>query len=290
MRNRLPLWFRQPLPDRDVFGLLVLLKELNVNTVCQSSHCPNLSGCFKNKKLTLMLLGNICTRNCRFCAVDKEKSLPLSLDIYEPERIKEAVVRLDLDFVVLTSVARDDLEDGGSSQFRNAIDAIRRIPRTIKIEVLIPDFRGCLNALKAVVLAKPDIIGHNLETVPRIYSEVRPQADYNRALNILKNIKESDKEIITKSALLLGLGEEEGEVIQTIKDLVLVKTDILTLGQYLAPSPEHYRVKEFIRIEKFDHYKEMALSLGIKAVLSGPLVRSSYKAEELYEEVSGCMI
>jgi lipoic acid synthetase len=222
--------------------------------------------------------------------VDKEKSLPLSLDIYEPERIKEAVVRLDLDFVVLTSVARDDLEDGGSSQFRNAIDAIRRIPRTIKIEVLIPDFRGCLNALKAVVLAKPDIIGHNLETVPRIYSEVRPQADYNRALNILKNIKESDKEIITKSALLLGLGEEEGEVIQTIKDLVLVKTDILTLGQYLAPSPEHYRVKEFIRIEKFNHYKEMALSLGIKAVLSGPLVRSSYKAEELYEEVSGCMI
>lgn len=237
-----------------------------------------------------MLLGNICTRNCRFCAVDKEKSLPLSLDIDEPERIKEAVVRLDLDFVVLTSVARDDLEDGGSSQFRNAIDAIRRIPRTIKIEVLIPDFRGCLNALKAVVLAKPDIIGHNLETVPRIYSEVRPQADYNRALNILKNIKELDKEIITKSALLLGLGEEEGEVIQTIKDLVLVKTDILTLGQYLAPSPEHYRVKEFIRIEKFDHYKEMALSLGIKAVLSGPLVRSSYQAEELYKEVSGCMI
>lgn len=289
-KNRLPYWFRQPLPDDKVFNTLNILKTLKVNTVCKMSHCPNLTGCFKNGELTFMILGRVCTRDCKFCAIDKANSTDLVLDKDEPENIKEATKLLGLKYVVLTSVTRDDLPDAGAGQFKRTIEAIGQISNSIKIEVLIPDFFGSLVALKEVVDVHPEVIAHNLETVPGLYPEVRPSASYRRSLNILKVTKKINSNIITKSSLILGLGEREEEVINTLEDLVSAGIDILTLGQYLAPSGEHYPVKKFISLEQFDRYKDIALNSGIKAVLSHPLARSSYQAEKLYQEAQRCSI
>lgn len=287
--NRLPSWFKQEIPDNKVFAILKILKSRGVNTVCQSSHCPNLSSCFKNNELTFMILGNTCTRNCRFCAVDKTRSRPLNLDEHEPGKIKQVVESLGLKYVVITSVTRDDLADAGAGQFKRTIEALRQIDYSVRQEVLIPDFNGSRDALRQVVDASPDVIAHNLETVERLYNQVRPDYNYQRSLGVLKSIKELDPNIITKSSLVLGMGEMSHEVISAIKDLVSVQTDILVLGQYLCPSERHYPVKEFITIDKFNQYRELALKLGIKVVLSAPLARSSYRAEYLYREVSPCM-
>lgn len=279
------MWFRQELPSDKALGIRHLFIEFGLHTVCQEARCPNITTCFKNGKCAFMILGNTCTRSCKFCAVNKSTGQILSLDMDEPTRISEAVKRLNLNYVVITSVTRDDLADGGAGIFTRTISVIRDIP-DVKIEVLIPDFRGKIPSLKSVVDARPDVIAHNIETVKRLYPDLRPQASYELSLGILSKIKELAPDIITKSSLMLGLGEKEGEVIDTMKGLKAGRCDILTLGQYLAPSIKHYPVKEFIGLEKFQEYKDTGLELGFKAVLSGPGVRSSYGAEDLYHEFS----
>lgn len=282
-QHKLPVWFRQELPNQAVLKKLCLLKEAKVHTVCQAAGCPNLSFCFKNKSLTFLILGDACSRNCKFCRVDKAGGIePLGLDWDEPQRIADMVRGLGLNYVVITSVTRDDLADGGASVFTKTIELIKAIDKNIKIEVLIPDFMGRLSSLECVVNAGPEVIAHNIETAKRLYPQVRPLADYFLSLEVLNKIKKLSPRLMTKSSLMLGLGETEKEVIEAMRDLRDCQCDALTLGQYLAPSSAHYPVKEFITLEQFQDYKELGLQLGFKSVFSGPLVRSSYRAEETY--------
>lgn len=291
LKNRLPAWFKQDIPDATVRGRMQLLSDFKVNTVCCQARCPNLSFCFKNLKFTFMILGNICTRNCGFCGVRKSESSAsvregsLGVDLDEPQRVSQIVRILNLKFVVITSVTRDDLSDGGATQFVKTIELIQGIDKNIRIELLIPDFSGNITSLKTVIEAKPSLLAHNIETVKRLYKTLRPKADYQTSLDILRKSKEINPLLITKSSLILGLGESEEEVIYTMQDLRYNQCDILTLGQYLAPSPRHYPVKEFISIEQFQRYRRIGLSLGFKAVLSAPKVRSSYQAEEVFDEL-----
>jgi len=229
-----------------------------------------------------MILGSTCTRQCRFCAVYKSDARPLSVDMDEPSRIREAVRLMNLSYVVITSVTRDDLPDAGSLSFVRTIEAVRSLSKDIKIEVLIPDFQGKALSLKRVLDAGPDVLAHNLETVERLYKDVRPQANYRLSLRLLSQVKEGNLKILTKSSLMLGLGETREELIAALQDLQKCGCDILTLGQYLAPSKNHYPVQEFISREQFKEYEEIAYDLGFKSVMSGPLVRSSYRAQEAY--------
>ena len=286
MSNKLPCWFRQEIPDEATLATLHLISEFNVHTVCQEAQCPNLSFCFKKRKITFMILGDSCSRNCRFCAVKKsENKKDLNLDLDEPFRIAKITELLGLNYAVITSVTRDDLEDGGATIFAKTIELIRNIKRDIKVEVLIPDFSGNIASLTTVIDAGPCVVGHNIETVQRLYKELKPKSNYQLSLNILSMIKRISPSLTTKSSLILGLGETEGEVVQTMEDLRNTNCDILTLGQYLAPSTQHYPIKEFISIEKFQRYQAIATALGFETVLSGPRVRSSYKAEEVYQGV-----
>jgi lipoic acid synthetase len=288
MINRLPHWFRQDIPDTITLERTRIVSEFNIHTVCQEAKCPNFGYCFKNSRLTFIILGDTCTRNCRFCAVNKRNGEnSLGLDSDEPYRISQIVKRLSIKYVVITAVSRDDLCDGGAAQFAKTIGLIRVLNKNIKIELLIPDFQGRISSLRTVLDAGPDLVAHNIETISRLYKDLRPAANYQGSLDILKKIKELKPSLISKSSLMLGLGETEEEVKQTLEDLRKSECDILTLGQYLAPSKEHYPVKEFIDMEQFERYREIGLSLGFKAVLSGPLVRSSYRAEEVYKT---CMI
>jgi lipoyl synthase len=259
-----------------------LLKSLVLTTVCQEAKCPNQFECFAKGTATFMILGERCTRNCRFCAVGHTpESLP---DPTEPGRVAEAVSLLQLRYVVVTSVTRDDLADGGASFFADTITAIRsRQPNTL-IEVLIPDLQGNAEALAVVFAAAPDVLNHNIETVPRLYSEVRPQADYHRSLQLLQRVKESYPQIPTKSGIMLGLGETAEEVVATWSDLRAVGCDILTLGQYLQPSRDHLPVRRFLSPEEFTDLANEALAYGFSGVASGPFVRSSYQAEALYRQ------
>ncbi|MBU1090602.1 MAG: lipoyl synthase [Candidatus Omnitrophica bacterium] len=286
MKNRLPDWFKQEIPDERILKISRLISEFRLNSVCREAKCPNISDCFRDNQATFMILGNSCTRNCRFCNLRKTNLEFSSFDKDEPYRISQLVKLLGLEFVVITSVTRDDLYDGGASMFVKTIELIRQNNKDTKIEVLIPDFQGKLENLQCVLSARPDIIAHNIETVERLYGELRPMADYQRSLDIIKTIKKLKPEVTTKSSIMLGIGETHSEVIKTIKDLRDHQCDCLTLGQYLAPTAEHYPVKEFVTIEQFREYGEIALRLGFKAVLSGPKVRSSYKAEELHREFS----
>ena len=281
--DRLPSWFRQEIPDRTVLQRAQKLTEFKVRTVCQEARCPNLSACFHNLSFTFMLLGDTCTRNCRFCAVKKSKG-QLEADLDEPYRIQKAVKEFGLNYALITSVTRDDLADGGAKIFAQTVELIRAIKRNIKVEVLIPDFKGNLSSIECLLNASPDVAAHNLETVSRLYQDLRPTADYALSLKVLKKIKELRPELTSKSSLLLGLGEEESEVKEAMQDLRDSRCDILTLGQYLAPSLAHYPVKEFISLKQFKRYEDLGLSLGFKAVFSGPKVRSSYRAQELYQE------
>ncbi len=280
--RRLPAWFKQEIPSAAGWENIRLIADLKVNTVCQEAHCPNLSRCFAERELTFMILGSTCTRGCRFCAVDKAAASNLSVDAAEPERIAEAVARLRLDYVVVTSVTRDDLSDGGAGHFARTIKSIRAKCENISLEALIPDFHGGIPEIKTVVGALPQVLGHNLETVRRLSPELRPQADYDRSLGVLMAAKQNNSTLITKSSLMLGLGETRKEVMETMQELRKVDCDILVLGQYLAPSAGHYPVKEFIHRGEFIEYGDIALSLGFKAVFSSPLARSSYQAKALY--------
>lgn len=277
-------WLRRTLPDQRVLDRMdALLEGLNLHTVCDSALCPNRGECFKKGTATFIILGNICTRNCGFCAVKKGKPLPL--DPEEPYHIAQAARHLQLTHIVVTSVTRDDLPDGGAEHFAETIKEIKKQLPKSTIEVLVPDFKGSWEALQRVIDAQPEVINHNIETVNRLYRLVRPKAVYKRSLELLRQVKIRDKNIISKSGIMVGLGEEEEEIIQAMKDLREVDGDILTIGQYLRPSPLHLRVQNYIHPDKFEEYQKIGISLGFKYVASAPLVRSSYHAGEILKDI-----
>lgn len=254
------------------------LRELELHTVCEQAGCPNIGECFCDKTATFMILGNLCTRNCTFCQVSKGEPLPV--DPQEPEHVAQAVAQLGLKHVVVTSVTRDDLPDGGSRHFVRVIAAVRaRCPATT-IEVLIPDFQGSLESLETVIAAKPTVLNHNIETIERLYPQVRPMAAYGRSLTLLKRVKAADSRMKTKSGLMVGFGETYQEVLQVMRDLRSVGCEFLTIGQYLAPSKRHHPVMEYIHPDVFEEYKKDAEKLGFVYTASGPFVRSSYHAGE----------
>jgi lipoic acid synthetase len=265
-----------------MFKMKNLISGLNLHTICESARCPNIGECFSKKTATFLILGDVCTRNCAFCAVKKGKPTPL--DEKEPQSVLKAVQTLGLRYVVITSVTRDDLDDGGASQFAKVVKSVHEHQDHITIEVLIPDFRGSFNALTSVVKSGPHVINHNIETVPRLYRKVRPEAVYNRSLNLLKKVKHIDSRIITKSGLMLGLGETMNEVVDVMNDLRKADCDLITIGQYLQPSSKHYPVFKFVTPEKFFQYKQIGMEMGFAGVASAPLVRSSFRAAELYAE------
>jgi lipoic acid synthetase len=284
--DRLPIWFRQDMPDQRILNEVRAVFDSGVNTVCSSAKCPNICDCFKRRELTFMILGDRCTRACGFCAVKKSNDPGLYVDPREQEKIVSIISDLGIRYAVITSVTRDDLDDGGAGQFVRVINAIRDFDKDIRIEVLIPDFSGNMSSLESVLDAGPLVLAHNIETVKRLYPLVRPGADYRRSLQILSEAKKLNPAIITKSSLMLGLGEQESEVVEAINDLKENNCDMLTLGQYLSPSKAHYPVQGFISPEQFERYKMLALDSGINSVLSGPLVRSSYRAEEAFESLT----
>lgn len=264
--------------QEQVYEVRKLLRRLDLHTVCEGARCPNLWECFAESIATFMILGKTCTRNCKFCSV--AKGSPLPVDQKEPERLAQAVKKLGLKHVVITSVTRDDLPDGGASQFFSTITEVRSINPDVIIEVLIPDFAGSKEAIKQVLEARPEIVGHNLETVPSLYRKVRPGASYERSLKLLELVKILQPDIYTKSSLMLGLGEEEQEILQVMEDLRRIDCDILTMGQYLQPSSSHLEIRRFIPPSEFEEYKRIAEKMGFLFVASGPFVRSSYRASE----------
>lgn len=280
-----PEWLRMRLSDTgDRKKVETILRSLSLHTVCQEADCPNLTECFGRGTATFMILGSICSRNCRFCSVTK--GTPPAPDKDEPAHIAQAVSELKLKHVVITTVTRDDLPDGGAGQFQNVIREIRKQSPGTTIEVLISDLQGDREALRLVTEAKPEIIGHNIETVARLYPAVRPLAVYARSLAVLKDIKALDGGILTKSSIMVGLGETRAEMTQTFLDLRAVDCDILTIGQYLAPSKKHIDVQEFVHPDVFKAYEEEAYSMGFQYVVSGPMVRSSYRAEMVFSSKS----
>jgi len=274
-----PKWLRAPAPTgKNYHEVRALVQRLNLHTVCESAACPNAGECWNQRTATFMILGNVCTRRCGFCAV--QKGAPLPVDYEEPERVAEAVAALGLRYAVITSVNRDDRKDGGADLFRLTILAIRRRVPGCKVEVLIPDFQGRREALDAVLGASPDVLNHNIETVPRLYRQVRLGARYERSLELLAYSKQARPDIPTKSGLMLGLGESREEVRQVMSDLRVHAVDILTIGQYLRPSSKHLPVLRYVPPAEFEEYRQEGLKMGFAHVESGPLVRSSYHAAE----------
>lgn len=255
-----------------------ILGRLSLHTVCEEANCPNLIECFCNKTATFMILGKVCTRNCTFCNVQKGASE--AVDPKEPYLVALAIQELGLKHAVITSVTRDDLPDGGAGHFVQVIEEIRKLKSEVVVEVLIPDFQGDLAALKKVVDSKPDILNHNIETVSRLYPEVRPMATYSRSLNLLRDAKIIDPSILTKSGIMLGLGETGEEVMETVFDLKRNGCDFLSIGQYLQPSKQHHELVEYVHPDVFEEYRLKALEAGFRHVASGPLVRSSYQAHK----------
>jgi lipoic acid synthetase len=257
-----------------------LLDRLKLHTICESAHCPNVGDCFSRKTATFLILGSVCTRNCSFCAVAKGR--PLAVDDEEPEHLLAAVEKLGLRYVVITSVTRDDLDDGGASHFARTVNLIHEKRPGTLVEVLIPDFCGSFEALRVVVGARPEVINHNVETVPRLYAEVRTGADYRRSVRLLSRVKNLEPGIVTKSGLMLGLGETRQEVVGVMNDLREAGCDLLTLGQYLSPSAQHYPISRFVTPDEFSEFVTIGRDLGFAEVASAPLVRSSFRAAELY--------
>lgn len=275
-----PPWLKKRLPPyEDLKRVKSIIEQANLHTVCEEARCPNIGECFSYGTATILILGNICTRNCRFCAVKHgNPSLP---DEFEPKNVSRAVKDMGLKYVVITSVTRDDLQDGGATQFAKTIKEIRDLDPNIKIEVLIPDFKGDISSLEIVLNEYPDVLNHNVETVSRLYPKVRPQAEYRRSIKILKASKERYPHIITKSGFMLGLGEYEEEVLELMNDLRTVDCDLLTIGQYLQPDKDCLPVERYIPPHEFEKYKIIGMEMGFKAVFSGPFVRSSFHAFEM---------
>jgi lipoic acid synthetase len=277
-KRRLPKWLKRPMPGPEMQFTSNVIEDLRLETVCESAKCPNRSECWAHSTATFMILGNVCTRPCGFCSVPKGKTEAVEHD--EPQRVAEAAARLGLDHVVITSVTRDDLPDGGADHFAKCVIAVRE--RTgAAVEVLPSDLMGNRNAISRIIESRPDVFNHNTETVPRLYDRVRRNANYQRTLNLLKQVKQEAPEIPTKSGLMLGLGETVEELLEVFADLRSVGCEMLTLGQYLQPTPAHLPVERFVPPEEFDRIGDLARSMGFGLVASGPFVRSSYHAGEM---------
>ncbi len=279
---RLPDWIK----TKSFTGLhntKQILRGHGLSTVCEEARCPNIGMCFSKPTATFMILGSRCTRNCGFCSVESAlPQPPAPPEADEPERIASAAREMGLKYVVITSVTRDDLSDGGASHFAKTVRAVRELLPDAKIEVLTPDFKGNIAALRTVLNSMPDVFNHNVETVPRLYEIVRPQADYQRSLYVLRNAREIAPHVTTKSGLMAGLGETFEEVVSVIRDLHNAGCDYLTIGQYLRPSKDNLPVVEYVLPETFDRYRDIALTIGLKGVASAPLARSSMNAEEMF--------
>src|SRR3989338_911079 len=279
-----PEWLKIKLAVNDEFsGIKSSLQKHKLHTVCASAHCPNISECWNGGTATFMLIGDVCTRGCKFCAVKTGNPMK-QLDADEPKKLAKALAEIKIfDYVVLTSVNRDDLEDGGASHFAECIREIKREYPEIIVEVLIPDFKGDVGALRKIIDAKPEVIAHNIETIERLQSKVRDtRASYKQSLSVLENVKKFNPKIYTKSSIMLGLGETDEEVVQAMKDLRKINVDILTIGQYLRPTEWHLAVMQYVPPEKFEYFRQKALELGFLFCASGPFVRSSYKAGEMF--------
>jgi lipoic acid synthetase len=279
---RKPPWLKKRIPPfQDIQKVRSILEETELHTVCEEARCPNLGECFTEGTATILILGRICTRNCGFCGV--EHGDPVPPDEAEPHHVAQAIKKMGLRYVVITSVTRDDLPDGGASHFAKAIQAIREMDRGIKVEVLIPDFNGDWNSLNRVLQERPDVLNHNIETVHRLYSTVRPEANYKRSLDLLKKSKENYPNILTKSGFMLGLGETNEEVLDLLRELREVGCDFLTIGQYLQPHTNRLPVVRYIQPEEFEAYRKIGKEIGFKMVSSGPFVRSSFHAFQMFE-------
>ncbi|HEY3297542.1 MAG TPA: lipoyl synthase [Armatimonadota bacterium] len=282
MNVRLPEWLKVKAPKHGAYeDVAGYLKSMGLHTVCQSASCPNIGECFSKKTATFMILGDVCTRNCGFCGVTSGHPLPVDSD--EPTRVADAAAEMGLRYVVVTSVTRDDLPDGGAAQFADTIRAIRRKTPEARVEVLIPDLGGDSDSLKVIVDAEPFVLNHNIETVPRLYPEVRPQAIYERTLRLIETVKAIRPSVYTKSGLMVGLGESKDEVVEVLRDLRKHQCDIVTIGQYLRPSRTNLAVAEYVEPARFEEYKQIGDSMGFRYIASGPFVRSSYHAAEAVE-------
>ncbi len=279
-----PFWLKVKAPQGKIFDQTKnLLDDLNITTVCEEASCPNIGNCWSKKHATMMIMGNICTRACSFCNVATGK--PYKLDLSEPIRVAKSVARLNLNHVVITSVDRDDLYDGGADHFVATISDIRKYSPNTSIEILTPDFLKKDGALEKVIKAKPDVFNHNLETVPRLYPSVRPGARYFHSLSLLAKVKEVDPNIFTKSGIMVGLGESQNEIYQVMDDMRSADIDFLTIGQYLQPTIKHHKVEKFVHPDEFDKYKKVALSKGFLLASSSPFTRSSFHASEDFEKL-----
>lgn len=286
LRTRKPAWLKKPLPSGPEYERMrQLVRQQGLATVCQQAQCPNQYECFGKGTATFMILGDKCSRNCRFCAVDHMPEGPPDPD--EPERVADTIVSMGLRYAVITSVTRDDLEDGGAALFVQTIRAVKAHQSDILVEVLIPDLAGNWQALQQILAAEPDVLNHNVETVPRLYETVRPQAIYERSLELLRRCRQQAPHIPTKSGIMVGLGESREELAQTFVDLARAGVAIVTIGQYLQPTRNHLEVERFVHPDEFVALGELALQCGLKGVSAGPAVRSSFEAEKLYREVLG---
>ena len=280
--RRLPEWLKVRAPGGpNYIELKNLMRGNELHTVCEEAHCPNIGTCWERGTATFMILGDICTRACAYCAVTTGR--PGTLDLDEPDRLADTVVRMGLRYVVITSVNRDDLPDGGAFMFSKCISEIRKRLSNCKIELLIPDFEGNWEALETVMAARPDTLNHNIETVRRIFGRVRPKGDFAQSLELLARVKEIDPDAVTKSGMMVGLGETWEEILVNMRELRSVNCDLLTIGQYLRPSEKHIALAKWYTPEEFEELKQEGLALGFKHVASGPLVRSSYHADEQHE-------
>jgi len=278
---RKPDWLTVRVPGGEIFhDVKGLVRNYNLHTVCEEAHCPNIGHCWERRSATFLIMGDTCTRSCGFCAIKTGRPAPL--DPMEPLHVAEAIRILGLRHAVITSVNRDELPDGGAEHFARTIRATRQRTQETIIEVLIPDFEGNADSLRKVVEAKPDVINHNLETVKRLYPQVRPQAKYRRSIELLRRVKEMDPALGTKSGIMVGLGERDEEVLELMRDLREVDCDVMTIGQYLRPSRDHLPVIEYIPPEKFSYYREKGMEMGFVDIASGPLVRSSFHAEDVF--------
>jgi lipoic acid synthetase len=286
---RLPPWIRTTLPEASAASKIhTRTYAKGLATVCKEARCPNRARCSEKGTATFLILGDTCTRNCAFCAVSHGVPLPVSAD--EPTRVAGAVLSLGLRHAVITSVTRDDLPDGGASVFADTVRAIRSAPCGATIEILIPDFQGSEAALQAVIDSGPDVINHNLETVPRLYPAVRQKASYERSLRLLERVRERAPQTITKSGMMVGLGENQEELMGVFHDLAQSGCSVLTIGQYLRPTPRHHPVQRFLHPAEFEALRDLASGAGIRKVVSGPLVRSSFNASEILDELRGCQV
>ena len=282
VKRKLPEWFKVKSPGSENFiSLKSKISGASLNTVCEEAACPNIGDCWDRGTATFMILGDTCTRACSYCNV--KTGWPDTIDLLEPHRVASTVKKMNLKYTVITSVDRDDLDDYGSGVFAKTIEEVRKLSPKCKIEVLIPDFEGDFESLEKVINANPQVLNHNIETVRRVFKKVRPRGNYDLSLNLIKNVKEINPKIPTKSGMMVGLGETKDEIVSTMNELVYSNCDLLTIGQYLRPTKSHHPIIRFYHPDEFEDLKELGLKIGFKHVASGPLVRSSYHADEQHD-------